>query len=162
MVQKNFRPKNRRTTEPPSSPDKLAKANKVLGNDKPAEEIKVPKNKKPKKDEPKIVTIMSRYNFTETEKKVMSQELAQKLERKGDLELEKKASMSTYKEKVDVVVHEINTLAAHVRNGHEQREFKCKMIKDYKKNVKVYTDVYTKKLVEERPFESQDYQRTFV
>lgn len=140
-------------------------SNGIKGTDK-LDKVKPVKEKKKKLSRHETsddsVEIMAKYEFTPKELENMSDKVMENLEGLDSLELEKKASMSTFKEKMDVLKHDTATLRIGIRNGHEQRRYKCKLKKDYKLRKKIYTDFETGKPVDVRPFSPGDEQRAFI
>lgn len=63
--------------------------------------------------------------LTEQEYRLKSENLAQLLKNKSDLEISKAETAKSYKEQIDSVQHEINKQIPIVESGEEERDVEC-------------------------------------
>jgi hypothetical protein len=75
----------------------------------------------PKKSEIKLLT----YSFTDEELKALALELARKIQEAAEVEKQKKAVVSEYKMKQDLIASEIGLLSNKVSSGQMIRETNC-------------------------------------
>lgn len=103
-------------------------------------------------------TIEARYEFTEEEKNNMARKVTEKELAVADLESQKKAAADDFKAKLDPVYDEIQYLSRCVQNGYEPRNYTCRIEKDSARQIKVFRDVQTEKVIKEEPFTPEDLQ----
>lgn len=106
----------------------------------------------------KSVTIEGKYQFDAQEKANLSLELANKTNLKAEVEGQKKARMSDFKQQLDQISSDIRTLSVNLVRGYEFRNYRCSVEKDFKKKVKTYRDITNGSVVDVRPLSQGDYQ----
>ena len=111
--------------------------------------------------EPKYKNEFIKYLFTETEKKEIASEMAQKIANLQQAEDDKKAIMSDYKSQIDGIQAGINSAATKLTNGYEMRSTKCQVVPNYPKKVWEYIRVDTGEMVKEKNMTSNDLQMEF-
>ena len=97
-----------------------------------------------------------RHTFSEEEKQKIAGRLARQVSSLNGTEDEKKAVMSEYKSKVDMLKAEINMSAQHLTNGytHQNQEVLVRIIGD---DVE-FLDTKTNKVLKTRPLTSEERQ----
>ena len=103
-----------------------------------------------------------KYQFSDSEKRDMAQELAQKVSDQQIAEDEKKAVMSDLKSKIDSLAAQSNSLATKLNNGYEMRNIKCEVEKDYTGGVVYHRRTDTFEVVRERKMTDEDRQLKVV
>lgn len=73
-----------------------------------------------------------KYEFSKTEKADIATEMAQKVAELSELEDEKKAAMSSFKSRIDLVTAEVNNAANKLNTGYEYRNVQCLVERDYR------------------------------
>jgi hypothetical protein len=106
----------------------------------------------------KTVTIEGKYTFGEREKANLSLELANKTNLKAEVEGQKKARMSDFKQQVDQISSDIRTLSVNLVRGYEFRNYRCSVEKNFKTKMKTYRDITNGAIIDERPLSQADYQ----
>jgi phage host-nuclease inhibitor protein Gam len=74
---------------------------------------------------------MCKYEFSENELKEVAERLALQTQKKTEIEDEKKAVLSTYKQRLDQIQMEINKAASQYKNRYEMREIECAVERDF-------------------------------
>jgi hypothetical protein len=111
--------------------------------------------------EPKYENEFIKYTFTESEKKDIAAEMAQKIVTLQQTEDDLKAIKSDYKSQIDGVQAGINSAATKLTAGYEMRSTKCQVMPNYAKKVWEYIRVDTGALVKEKGMTSNDLQIEF-
>lgn len=111
--------------------------------------------------EPKYENEFIKYLFTESEKKEIASEMAQKIVNLQQAEDDKKAIMSDYKSQIDGIQAGINSAATKLTAGHEMRSTKCQVVPNYEKKVWEYIRVDTGLLIKEKGMTFNDLQMEF-
>jgi hypothetical protein len=111
--------------------------------------------------EPKYENEFIKYTFTESEKKDIAAEMAQKIVTLQQTEDDLKAIKSNYKSQIDVIQAGINSAATKLTAGYEMRSTKCQVVPNYPKKVWEYIRVDTGVLVKEKGMTSNDLQMEF-
>ena len=106
----------------------------------------------------KSVTIEGKYQFDAGEKANLSLELANKTNLKAEVEGQKKARMSDFKQQLDQISSDIRTLSVNLVRGYEFRNYRCSVEKNFKKKTKTYRDITNGTIIDERPLSQADYQ----
>ena len=99
-----------------------------------------------------------KHAFTKDEKKEIAIEIAQKV---SDLQLaedDKKAVMSDFKSRIDLLQANVNSAATKLNNGYEMQTVKCEIIPDWDKKIWQYFRVDNELLVKEKPMTADDLQ----
>lgn len=119
---------------------------------------------KPEKKILKQVTVMTKgkYEFNDTEKQRMGEELALKYKDKATINDEKQSDMSQFKDRLDRVELNINSLSRNINDGYELRDFECTVEKNYEAHLKSFRCIRTKRVVSQVPLDPSDYQEKFV
>jgi hypothetical protein len=73
----------------------------------------------------------AKYTFSEEEKREMSMLVAQRTIDIADVESEKKAVVSAFKERADKAQHEARMLSVKIKDGYELRPTECEMVYDF-------------------------------
>ncbi len=110
----------------------------------------------------KTTLAKGKYEFSDKEKQQMGQELALKYKDKAAINDEKQSVMSQFKDRIDRVELNINTLSRNINDGYELRDFECTVEKDFDAHLKHYRDVRTKKVISSVPLDPSDYQGKFI
>lgn len=103
-----------------------------------------------------------KHQFTESEKREMAQDLAQKVSDQQIAEDEKKAVMSDLKSRIDSLAAQANSLATKLNNGYEMRNIKCEIEKDFKGGIVRHIRTDTGEVVRERKMNDDDRQLKVV
>lgn len=106
----------------------------------------------------KTEVIEHRYEFTEEEKNQMAREVTEKELAVADLENQKKSAADEFKAKIEPIYEQIQYLSRCVQNGYEPRNYTCRIEKDKARQVRVFRDVQTEKVVKEEPYTAEDLQ----
>lgn len=116
------------------------------------------------KKEVKQITVLAKgkYEFSNTEKQSMGQELALKYKDKQAINDEKQSAVSAFKDRLDRVELNINTLSRNINDGYELRDFECTVEKDFDAHLKKFRCVRSKKIISEVPLDPSDYQGRFA
>lgn len=117
-----------------------------------------------KKKNLKQVTVLTKgkYEFNDAEKQRMGEELALKYKDKASINDEKQSAMSQFKDRLDRVELNINTLSRNINDGYELRDFETTVEKDFDAHLKNFRDIRTKKIISSVPLDPSDYQGRFV
>lgn len=99
-----------------------------------------------------------KYEFTEDEKKEISQKMALKVTELNQAENDKKAIMSDLKSRIDGLDAEISNAATKINNGYEMRFMDCEKIPDYEMKIWEYRRADNHELIKERRMSSDDLQ----
>jgi hypothetical protein len=102
-----------------------------------------------------------KYHFSETEKKEIATEMAQKVTDLNGAEDEKKAIASDFKSRIDGLQANINAAATKLNNGYEMRNVDCTVIPDYERGVWLSVRDDNGQTARERKMSPDDKQRTF-
>lgn len=109
-------------------------------------------------DSKRFDTIEVKVDLTIGEKNEAGQELAHKREQYGQIEVEKKARMDSYKDQLSEIESQMSDLTRKVTLGYEYRKFRCVLHFDYIRKVRIYKDHETGITIDERPIQPDDYQ----
>lgn len=110
----------------------------------------------------KTTLAKGKYEFNDQEKQYMGQELALKYKDKASINDEKQSAMSAFKDRLDRVELNINTLSRNINDGYELRDFECIIEKDFDAHLKKFRCVRSKKIISEVPLDPSDYQGKFI
>jgi hypothetical protein len=106
----------------------------------------------------KTETVWSTYRFTDEEARQNAKDLAQKMQDKESLEDQLTSIKSDFKAKIDLADAQIRDLRNKVASGTEQRQYRCRIVLNFKKKIREYFDLNTNVLIETRPLQAEDYQ----
>lgn len=76
------------------------------------------------------------------------------------VEGEKKAAVSVFKERIDMIEGRVHTLKLCIENRAEERKIECLMEADYKNARMLFLHPETRKELGSRPLEAEEYQTT--
>lgn len=107
-----------------------------------------------------VETIEARYEFSEEEKHSMAMQVTEKELKVLSLEEEKKANADAFKAQIEPLCDQIYYLSRCVQNGYEPRLYKCRVEKDSVRQVRLYRDIESEKIIKEMPFTPEDMQGT--
>lgn len=99
-----------------------------------------------------------KHIFTDDEKKEIAIEMAQKVSELSLAEDDKKAVMSDFKSRIDLLQANVNSAATKLNNGYEMQTVKCEIIPDWDKKVWNYIRVDTGMRAKEKPMTADDLQ----
>jgi len=105
-----------------------------------------------------IVTKPVKHYFTPEEKEEIAVEMSSTSRRQDELEREKKAVMSSYKDKIDNVILENRIAAQKYHDGYEYRNVECEVVRDYEMEEVRYVRTDTGEVVEARRMEKSELQ----
>jgi len=105
-----------------------------------------------------IVTKPVKHFFTPEEKEEIAVEMSSTSRRQDELEREKKAVMSSYKDKIDNVILENRIAAQKYHDGYEYRNVECEVVRDYKREEVHYVRTDTGETIESRKMEPAERQ----
>ncbi len=108
----------------------------------------------------KTESVWSTYTFTEEESRQNAKDLAQRLQDREILEGQLTSIKSDFKAKIDSASSDISNLRNKVASGTEQRQYRCRIVLNFKKKIREYYDLNTNVLIETRPLQAEDYQTT--
>lgn len=111
--------------------------------------------------EPKYENEFIKYVFTESEKKDIASNMAQKIVTLQQAEDDLKAIKSDYKSQIDGIQANINSSATKLTSGYEMRSTKCQVFPNWPKKVWEYIRVDTGEKVKEKGMTSNDLQMEF-
>ena len=111
--------------------------------------------------EPKFENEFIKYVFTESEKKDIAAEMAQKIVTLQQTEDDLKAIKSDFKSQIDGVQAGINSAATKLTSGYDMRSIKCQVVPNYLKKVWEYIRVDTGEMVKKKSMTSNDLQMEF-
>lgn len=117
-----------------------------------------------KKKNLKQVTVLTKgkYEFNDSEKQRMGEELALKYKDKASINDQKQSVMSQFKDLLDRVELNINTLSRNINDGYELRDFECTLEKDFDAHLKNFRCIRSKKIIASVPLDPSDYQGKFI
>ncbi len=104
------------------------------------------------------VQVTGKHTFTQEERDVKLSELLAAIQRKEELDAEKKQVMSGYKNKLDEQESNIKVISNLLNMGFEHRPFSCYLTKDFETGKRVYNEVGTGALISTEPLTAADYQ----
>jgi len=96
--------------------------------------------------------------FTESEKRDIAEEMAKMTLLIEDLDAEKKAAMSSFKDKIDSASLAARVAAQKLRDGYEYRNVECEVIRDYELEEVRYVRTDTGEIIETRRMEKSEMQ----
>lgn len=98
--------------------------------------------------------------FTEKEKRVIADEMAKMTLLQEDLDAEKKAAMSSFKDKIDSAGLAARVAAQKLRDGdgYEYRNVECEVVRDYEMEEVRYIRTDTGEVLESRKMEPSERQ----
>ena len=96
--------------------------------------------------------------FTETEKREIAQEMAQKVSELQQAEDDKKAIMSDYKSRIDGLQANVNSAATKLNNGYEMRSIKCEIVPNWDNKKWEFWRTDTQEFLRDKPMSSDDLQ----
>ena len=99
-----------------------------------------------------------KYQFTDADKRVLSQELAEECLRVATITAEKKKVTSEFAAKLSACEAKIQRISEKISNGHEPRVFDCIVEKDFENKSIRFIDIDTDKVIEERKMTAHEYQ----
>lgn len=108
----------------------------------------------------KTESVWSTYTFTEEEARQNAKDLAQRLQDREILEGQLTSIKSDFKAKIDSASSDISNLRNKVASGTEQRQYRCRIVLNFKKKIREYYDLNSNTLIETRPLQAEDYQTT--
>jgi hypothetical protein len=124
----------------------------------------VKKQKKQTEEKPKKVRLAGttrangKYTFSEEEKKTIAMNLANKQMDKGLVEDEKRSVMSSFQDRINRIIADINKLTRNYIDGYEYRDFECHVEIDWATNTKSFIAVDTGLSISTRALDPSDYQ----
>ena len=99
-----------------------------------------------------------KYVFTDEDMKVIAMGLANKQMDKGMVEDEKRSVMSSFQDRLNRIIADINKLTRTYIDGYEYRDFKCHVEIDWAANTKSYIAVDGGAVISVRALDPSDYQ----
>jgi hypothetical protein len=96
--------------------------------------------------------------FTEKEKRDIAEEMAKMTLLIEDLDAEKKAAMSSFKDKIDSASLAARVAAQKLRDGYEYRNIECEVVRDYEREEIHYVRTDTGETIESRKMEPAERQ----
>ena len=99
-----------------------------------------------------------KHSFTDDKKAEIAIEMAQKVSELSSAEDDKKAVMSDFKSRIDLLQANVNSAATKLNNGYEMQNIKCEIVPDWDKKVWQYFRVDDESLVREKPMTADDLQ----
>ena len=113
-----------------------------------------------KKEDKKAQSIQheGKYQFTDADKRVLSQELAEECLRVATITAEKKKVTSEFAAKLSACEAKIQRISEKISNGHEPRVFECIVEKDFENKSIRFIDIDTDKVIEERKMSAHEFQ----
>ena len=108
--------------------------------------------------EPKYENEFIKHLFTESEKKDIADDMAQKVVTLQQTEDDIKAIKSDYKSQTDFIQAGINSAATKLTVGYEMRSIKCQVLPNYEKKVWEYIQIDTDIMVKTKDMTASDLQ----
>jgi len=108
--------------------------------------------------EPKYENEFIKHLFTESEKKDIADDMAQKVVTLQQTEDDIKAIKSDYKSQTDGIQAGINSAATKLTAGYEMRSIKCQVLPNYEKKVWEYIQIDTDIMVKTKDMTASDLQ----
>ena len=99
-----------------------------------------------------------KYTFTDEDKKKIAMSLANRQMDKGMVEDEKKSVMSSFQNRLNRIIADINLLTRKYLDGYEYRDFECHVEIDWAANTKSYIAVDGGSVIAVRALDPSDYQ----
>lgn len=106
-------------------------------------------------------TITVKHEFSKTEISDMQDEVLAALAEEQSLNAELKSVKQDFASKISTVVGRRDRLANLCRQGYEDRQIKCSMVRDFQKRERVYFDPETREILDRQPFRPSDNQLKF-
>lgn len=106
------------------------------------------------------ISVYGRHTFTHLELAEKQRQLVNTIHNLELKEDEKTAVMSEFSSDIKAMNNQIRLLSKHIRDGYEQRNITCTLVKDFILKEKVYRSVMTGEVVMIEPFTESDYQMT--
>lgn len=102
--------------------------------------------------------IDARYEFSEEEKNAMAKQVTEKEIKVAAIEEEKKSAVEGFNQQIKDLNTEILYLSRCVQDGSEIRTYKCRLEKDSVRQLRIWRDIETEKVIKEEPFTPEDFQ----
>lgn len=104
------------------------------------------------------VQVTGKHTFTQEERDTKLSELLAAIQRKEELDAEKKQVMSGYKNKLDEQESNIKVISNLLNMGFEHRPFSCYLTKDFEAGKRFYHEVGSGLLISTESLTASDYQ----
>jgi hypothetical protein len=106
-----------------------------------------------------VVTVNVKHIFSPEELLQKSAILAQTVNDKSEIEAEKKAIASEYKNRIDKLQAEIKLNSGYITNGYAFIDKTAELYLDFTTNERVYLDKQNGEQLKREPFHPSDYQK---
>lgn len=108
---------------------------------------------------PRIKQIISaQYRFNEQETNELAQKLAHSVQRKSNLEMDKKTAMSQFATEEKEIAKDIEVISQKIASGFEYRDFQCYVEHDFNAKVKRFIREEDGEVLEIKPLTASDWQ----
>lgn len=104
------------------------------------------------------IQVTGKHILTQEEKDGKLAELLSAIQRKEELDAEKKQVVSGYKNKLDEQESNIKVISNLLNMGFEHRPFSCYLTKDFDEGKRFYHEVGSGRLISTEPLTAADYQ----
>lgn len=102
--------------------------------------------------------IRGKHKLTSEEKILNAEELATAMQDKEFLQARKKEALDGISKQIILKDELINECLDKIRTGEEDRDFECRVDRDYEKKEKVYVDIDSEVEIKRIPFTASDFQ----
>ena len=99
-----------------------------------------------------------RHDFSEKEKRDLATTVVEKNLEVEDLEVQKKAATSSFKDRIDSALLDARTAGRKYRDGFELRDVEVEVFRDYENGIIFYIRIDTGESVESREMTPQEKQ----
>ena len=106
-----------------------------------------------------VEKMLVKVKLTEADKAELTDEWAEKVRKKDELEIEKKQTADGYNRRIKEIDQELSELAAQVVSGMVDRVVEVYSVRDYRSRKVLYYRVATNELVDTRKMSKDELQR---